>query len=183
MARFGEYDSDFYKVYVLALEGGKYYVGITKEPYRRLAEHLSGKGASFTHRYKPLGIVYTKKVESRYKDEAEVQERRVTIDLMKRYGIENVRGGEFYSRYMKNVKAAMSSALYCDIRSSYNPNYQNKIYRCIDENREALLGARSRKEVEKINDAVVESINASHKKRRKVKPKADFWWENWKKAV
>lgn len=47
-----------YVLYALALEEGKFYVGITKEFARRYAEHKMGKGAAFTRKYHPIKIVY-----------------------------------------------------------------------------------------------------------------------------
>lgn len=77
-------------VYVLKLEKGKYYVGKTNHDFQRLEQHRSGRGASWTKKYKPLSIV---SVQSGMKS---VDEDMITLQTMKKFGIENVRGGKWY---------------------------------------------------------------------------------------
>ena len=76
-------------IYVLKCRGGKYYVGRTDKPiYKRYKEHLSGKGAAWTRKYKPEDIEETKKGDK-------FDEDKLTKEYMTRYGIENVRGGAY----------------------------------------------------------------------------------------
>ena len=44
-------------VYVLKLEHGKYYVGTSKSPYKRITEHFNNNGSYWTKKYKPREII------------------------------------------------------------------------------------------------------------------------------
>lgn len=123
-----------FKVYVLALEGGKFYVGITKEVDRRLAEHKSGQGARFSKRNKPLGIVYTKTLNTAFFKDAEIEEDKITIDLMKKYGIENVQGGHYCQFSTTNRIKAMGQDLYEEVMSAQGSSKALKSYSVIDTN-------------------------------------------------
>ena len=43
-------------VYILRLLAGKYYVGISKNPQKRIKDHFAGKGAGWTRTYAPIGV-------------------------------------------------------------------------------------------------------------------------------
>jgi predicted GIY-YIG superfamily endonuclease len=75
------------QLYVLQCEGGKYYVGKTADVMRRFEEHKTGKGSAWTRKYKPVRLMECRAISSDH------DENNVTKDLMKKYGIENVRGG------------------------------------------------------------------------------------------
>ena len=65
-----------YFVYILKCKDGTLYTGITTDLERRLAEHKSGKGASYTRARKAGTIVYSEKKKNRStasKREAEIQ--------------------------------------------------------------------------------------------------------------
>ena len=76
-------------IYVLKLEKEKYYVGITKNPHFRLENHFTGKGASWTKRYRPIKLI---KIISNCDS---FDEDKYTKIYMKKYGIDNVRGGSY----------------------------------------------------------------------------------------
>lgn len=76
-------------VYVLALEGNKFYVGRTNDVAVRLEQHRMGRGSAWTTKY-------------RFKDVVEIipncdnfDEDKITRKYMSRYGIDNVRGGAY----------------------------------------------------------------------------------------
>ena len=83
-------------LYVLELEEGKYYVGITsKTPEERFKEHQNGfLAARWTKKYRPIKIIDTKNLGSIAKEEAEAYEAKVTRKYIDRYGLNNVRGGD-----------------------------------------------------------------------------------------
>lgn len=170
VSRFGEYKFDYYKLYVLALEGNKFYVGITKDIERRVAEHKSGIGASYTHKNRPLGIVYKKTLKTKYKKTAEERENNTTIDLMKKYGIDNVRGGDYCQVDTDKMVRCMNSKLYRSIIEAYESKSSLESYKVIDINLKKLLNP----------DAQVEEV-ALKRKKNKSNSKADFWWETYKK--
>ena len=78
-------------VYVLRLRSGKYYVGKTDNLDRRIEQHMSGRGAAWTQKYKPVAV------EKTYKNAGQFDEDKVTKEYMAKYGIENVRGGTYVS--------------------------------------------------------------------------------------
>jgi len=82
-------------LYVLKLEEGKYYVGITSQtPEIRMQEHINHvRAAYWTMKYKPLELIEKKDLGNITKEEAEKLETIRTQDLMKELGINNVRGG------------------------------------------------------------------------------------------
>ena len=74
-------------IYVLKLEGNKYYVGKTTNPAYRLDDHFSEGGSVWTQKYKPISIHELRP------DRPDTDEQIVTQEYMKKYGIDNVRGG------------------------------------------------------------------------------------------
>jgi len=79
-------------LYILQLEHGKWYVGKTDDINRRYSEHKAGNGSEWTKIHKPIKIFQTKELKS------EEDENTLTKELMKKHGIENVRGGSFVQR-------------------------------------------------------------------------------------
>jgi len=73
-------------IYVLALENDRYYVGITMNLNQRLAQHWQGQGSLWTKKFKPQ-FVLSVKYPATSQDEKEV-----TLQMMRIYGWENVRG-------------------------------------------------------------------------------------------
>jgi len=78
-------------IYILKLQGGKYYVGKSENPMKRYQEHLSGKGSAWTKKYKPIGV------EKVIEKASPFDEDKYTKEYMSKYGIENVRGGAYVS--------------------------------------------------------------------------------------
>ena len=76
-------------LYVLQLEDDKWYVGKTDDIVKRFEQHKTGKGSAWTKLYKPIKISETRPITSIH------DETNVTKDLMKKYGVSNVRGGAY----------------------------------------------------------------------------------------
>jgi predicted GIY-YIG superfamily endonuclease len=76
-------------IYILKLEGGKFYVGKTDNVINRYQQHLNGSGSAWTKKYKPIGI------EKVIPNASPFEEDKVTKEYMAKYGIENVRGGAY----------------------------------------------------------------------------------------
>jgi cellular nucleic acid-binding protein len=76
-------------VYVMKLASGKYYVGKTDNLDQRIEQHMSGRGAAWTRKYKPISVEKTIKGASPF------DEDKITKEYMSKYGIENVRGGAY----------------------------------------------------------------------------------------
>lgn len=86
-------------LYVLRLEDGKFYVGITsKTPEIRMREHLNGvRVAYWTAKHKPIEIIHTEDLGLIEKSKAEKRENKMVRALMKQRGLNNVRGGDLTS--------------------------------------------------------------------------------------
>ena len=76
-------------LYVLELQHGKYYVGITNNLQRRFQQHLDGTGSAWTREHAPVSVYSTTALEG------PLHEDRVTKEMMFEHGIENVRGGAY----------------------------------------------------------------------------------------
>jgi cellular nucleic acid-binding protein len=76
-------------LYVLKLEKGKWYVGKSADIMKRYQQHLGGSGSAWTSKYSPISLVESKPITSPH------DENNVTKDYMKKYGVENVRGGSY----------------------------------------------------------------------------------------
>lgn len=85
-------------IYVLKLQGGKYYVGKSSDVIGRYQQHMNGQGSSWTKKYKPMSLV-----ESREGVSA-LMEDMVTKEYMAKYGIENVRGGAYVTEELDEVQ-------------------------------------------------------------------------------
>lgn len=83
-------------LYIIELENDKWYVGITsKTPEERFLEHVHHTRAAYwTMKYKPLKIELTEDLGIVSQEHAEKYENKITRDLMKERGINNVRGGD-----------------------------------------------------------------------------------------
>ena len=84
-------------LYILKLEQGKYYVGITtKFPEERYREHARNiRAAGWTRLHKPLRLFDKQDLGFATKEFAEKRENLITLKYMKKYGINNVRGGKY----------------------------------------------------------------------------------------
>jgi predicted GIY-YIG superfamily endonuclease len=103
------------QLYILQLEGGKYYVGKTASPSDRYKQHLAGTGAAWTKKFKP-----TKMIEVRTLKDAH-DETNTTKDLMKKHGVDNVRGGAYTTISLDD---ATKTVLEREVRSSTDVCYK-----------------------------------------------------------
>lgn len=76
-------------IYILKLEEEKYYVGKTENLDERIKQHFTNNGTVWTKKYKPIKIIETINTNDPF------DEDKYTIKYMKRYEIDNVRGGSF----------------------------------------------------------------------------------------
>ena len=104
------------QLYVLQLASGKYYVGKTKNVADRYKQHLAGDGAAWTRKYAPTKLIETRTLKSEH------DETNVTKDLMKKYGVDNVRGGAYVTVTLDD---ATKSVLEREIRGN-----NDKCFKC-----------------------------------------------------
>jgi len=76
-------------LYVLKLEDGCWYVGISLNINQRLSQHFSGCGAKWTKLHKPVEVV-----EIKYPATID-DENAVTRKYISLYGLDKVRGGSY----------------------------------------------------------------------------------------
>jgi predicted GIY-YIG superfamily endonuclease len=86
-------------VYVMQLRGRFFYVGYTTDVTRRFRKHSTNPTNAFVKEHAPEKIVWEKCF---YDDQeaALMKEDEVTIKLMKKFGIDRVRGGKFYKKIL-----------------------------------------------------------------------------------
>lgn len=89
-----------YWLYVLRLEQNKFYIGITsKTPEERLTQHKNDYfAAEWTKMYKPEKIEQTRDLGITTFEKAEEFENKITRMYVKKYGLDNVRGGNITYR-------------------------------------------------------------------------------------
>jgi predicted GIY-YIG superfamily endonuclease len=80
-------------VYILELEGGRVYVGSSKNVTRRISQHNAGTGSAFTRLYKPTGVLLPR-LGNVFGD-GDAAERDETLRYMFLRGIPLVRGWKF----------------------------------------------------------------------------------------
>lgn len=86
-------DENQYFLFVLRLEGGKYFVGYSSDPERRVKKHFDGRGAAWTTLYKPLELTRCDPLGEISESSAAVHAKNEVIALMRKLGWVNVRGG------------------------------------------------------------------------------------------
>ena len=77
------------KTYVLKLGQGKYYVGESNNVKHRIWAHSNDNGSAWTKKYEVEGEIEGVKCNSN------LNELVQTLEMMKEYGIDNVRGSMF----------------------------------------------------------------------------------------
>lgn len=101
-------------IYVLVLQNGKYYVGISRNPEYRFYEHKTGKTSKFVRQNLPVKEIRLKLLDSTDWSDGLREETRLTAKLVEKFGLENVYGGsitgdlkrraKIYSSYKMNEK-------------------------------------------------------------------------------
>jgi predicted GIY-YIG superfamily endonuclease len=76
-------------VYVLRLEGGRYYIGKSDNVMNRYHQHLNGSGSAWTRKHKPVSL------EKIVENVSPFEEDKITKEYMSNYGIDKVRGGSY----------------------------------------------------------------------------------------
>ena len=76
-------------MFVLQLENRKYYIEKSAKPITSIYDHYNMEGNEWTKKYKMVRLVKL------IPNSDNVDEDEITIKYMKKYGINNVRGGHF----------------------------------------------------------------------------------------
>ena len=83
-------------IYVLKLQGNKYYVGKSQDVIGRYQQHINGQGSAWTKKYKPMSLVESRDGVSPF------EEDKVVKEYMAKYGIDNVRGGAYVTEELSD---------------------------------------------------------------------------------
>lgn len=86
-------------LYVLLLDGDRFYVGITRDLKRRLWQHFRSSehwGSTWTAKYKPFSVIHCSEIFGNSHDLAFIEDQ-ATLRLAKLKGPERVRGGTYTS--------------------------------------------------------------------------------------
>ena len=76
-------------IYVLRLQGGRYYIGKSDNVMNRYQQHLNGSGSAWTRKYTPVSL------EKTITNVSPFEEDKITKEYMSKYGIDKVRGGSY----------------------------------------------------------------------------------------
>ena len=122
-------------LYTLQLKDGKYYVGKTTDVKKRFKEHQSGSGAAWTREHIPLRLLECRPL----KDEHD--ENNTTKNYMKKYGIENVRGGSYtqlelptHTRTVieNEIRGNTGACFRCGEQGHFARNCKSQVWSCED---------------------------------------------------
>ena len=82
-------------LYVLKLSDDCWYIGLTRDILRRTDQHFSGEGALFTKAHPPIKVVRKEELPFTKLHDVIPIETAVTMEYIKKYGSDKVRGGEY----------------------------------------------------------------------------------------
>jgi predicted GIY-YIG superfamily endonuclease len=85
-------------IYILRLQGGRFYVGKSADTARRYQEHLAGTASAWTRKYKPVAL------ERVITNASSFDEDKYTKELMAKHGIEKVRGGAYVTEVLEDFQ-------------------------------------------------------------------------------
>ncbi len=103
------------RLYILELEGGNYYVGKSADVAKRFEQHKAGTGSAWTKTHRPVKLLETRAITSPY------DETNVTKDLMKKYGVDKVRGGAYTAVDMPEEQ---EDAIRHELRAAHDTCYK-----------------------------------------------------------
>lgn len=115
------------RLYVLELEGGKYYVGVSDNPEARFLYHANGDGAAWTRMHQPIRIVEIRECRGQFEEDA------VTKEYMAKHGIDNVRGGSYVQIVLRpEIKRALKREIWMAegacMRCGHTSHYVGECY-------------------------------------------------------
>jgi hypothetical protein len=97
-------------IYTLKLENNKYYVGKSNDIENRVILHKNNRGSYWTTKYPVI-----KQISNLTYDKGPFRELIETLECIKIYGIENVRGSMFTQINLTEKDKLKASELYCEM--------------------------------------------------------------------
>jgi len=104
-----------HSVFVLRLEGEKFFVGYSTNPTTRIARHFSGKASDWTAFYKPAEVLFTRSLGSITTSAAAAKTAEATVALMRLAGWKNVRGGPWNRMDNAEIAKLLNAHGYHDV--------------------------------------------------------------------
>ncbi|MBS7459219.1 GIY-YIG nuclease family protein [Pseudomonas syringae] len=86
-----------YFLFILKLEGDRYYVGYSSKPDLRIRRYFAGKGSDWTALHKPVEVLAKRSLGTLCESEAAAKTADATISMMRLFGWRNVRGAAWKS--------------------------------------------------------------------------------------
>ncbi|MBK5374651.1 GIY-YIG nuclease family protein [Pseudomonas sp. TH43] len=86
-----------YFLFILKLEGDRYYVGYSSKPDARIKRYFAGKGSDWTGLYKPVEVLTTRSLGALRESDAAAKTADATVSMMRLVGWRNVRGAAWKS--------------------------------------------------------------------------------------
>lgn len=96
-------------IYILRLEGGRYYIGKSDNVINRYKQHVNGNGSAWTRKYKPISL------EKTVENVSPFDEDKYTKEYMSKYGIDKVRGGSYVEVELSRAQIEMIN---CEIKGA-----------------------------------------------------------------
>lgn len=97
-------------VYVLKLEDDKYYVGESTNVEKRIWAHKNDNGSAWTKKHEVEAQISGVEVTNNFNELAQ------TLEMMRVYGIDNVRGSLFTKPFpLDRFEKIMAAQLYCEL--------------------------------------------------------------------
>ena len=101
-------------VYVLKLEDDKYYVGESTNVEKRIWAHKNDNGSAWTKKHNVEAKISGVEVTNNFNELAQ------TLEMMRVYGIDNVRGSLFTKPFpLDRFEKIMAAQLYCELHGYY----------------------------------------------------------------
>ena len=97
-------------VYTLKLQDDKYYVGKSDDIEKRIWIHSNDCGSVWTKNHKVI-----KRIPNITEDRGKLGELIETLESIKLYGIDNVRGSMFTKIYLSESDKIKAAELYCEM--------------------------------------------------------------------
>ena len=101
------------KPYILQLTDDKYYIGESENIKRRIWIHENGNGSAWTKKYNVI-----RSIEPEHDENNNFHELIQTLTIIRKHGIDNVRGSLFTNPYnLSPYEKVMAAQLYCELHN------------------------------------------------------------------
>jgi hypothetical protein len=131
-------------IYTLELENGKYYIGRSNQPKKRILTHFNENGSEWTKLYSPIRVISEIKGD-------DFDEDKYTLIAMNKYGIDNVRGGSYcktkFSPYEKEkaaqtINSIMDKCYKCGKKGHFSNECSQKDEDSVNREKRGAVPAR-----------------------------------------